>query len=172
MSKTLLSIDPGLSSGVTLWEYGDSKPAELLKSWQVEGGIEGFLEWNTYNDRYTDDVVVEKFTPRQSLTLASAEPLLIEGALITLGYVPPYQPGGKNVNWQHPAQMYFTGGDDLAAKKKRAHKWLKDKGLYVTGKDVGCKDANDVRSSMLHAMVWFRTRRHMPTLKHYFGGSE
>lgn len=172
MSKTLLSIDPGLSSGVTLWEYGDSKPAELLEFWQIEGGIEGFLEWTTFIGSHTDDVVVEKFTPRQSLTLASAEPLLIEGALIALGYVPPYKPGGKNVNWNHPAQMYFTGGDDLAAKKKRAHKWLKEHGLYVTGKDVGCKDANDVRSSMLHAMVWFRKQKHRATLKQFFGGSE
>ena len=168
MSRTLLSIDPGLSSGLTTWEYGDSKPATLLKYWQVEGGIEGFLEWTSHNGIYADDVVVEKFTPRQSLTLASAEPLLIEGALIALGYVPPYKPGGKNPNWQHPAQMYFTGGDDLAAKKKRAHAWLKEHGLYVTGKDVGCKDALDARSSLLHAMVWFRKQKHLPTLRAYF----
>ena len=167
---TLLAVDPGWSTGISYWNFSDSEPATLRDAWQVEGGVSGFLEWVRSEDIPHDFVVSEKFTPRQSLTLRAAEPLLIEGAMIALDIIDPYDP--KSPSWNHPAQMYFTGGDDLAEKKKRAHKWLKDKGLYVTGKDVGCKDALDVRSSMLHAMVWFRTRRHLPTLKRFFGGDE
>ena len=173
--KNLLSIDPGVSTGVALFRYSDVEPATLEDKWQIEGGIEGFLDWfrDVWEVRYEEaTVVAEKFTPLQNaghnLTMKSVEPLVIEGALVAFGIMPPYQIGGNNPQWQRPSQMYFTGGKTLPEKKKRANAWLKDNGFYVTGKDVGRKDADDVRSAMLHGITWFRAQRHMPTLTAYF----
>lgn len=55
-------------------------------------------------------------------------------------------------------------GGSLAEKKRRAHRFLKDSGFYVTGKDVGCKDANDARSAMLHGLSYLaQVVKHKPT---------
>ena len=192
----LLSIDPGLSSGIALFRYSDIDPAILIEKWQITGGIDGFLEWLEPHYMYPDHeyvlggaemgfegcswreiggetlaVTVEKFTPRQALTLDAAEPMLIEGALIALGIVPKYTPP-KHPNWAQPSAQYFAGGKTLPEKKKRQHKWLKDWGFYVTGKDVGCKDADDVRSAISHGLAWFRRQKHMPTIQQYFGRSD
>lgn len=40
----LLSIDPGLSSGITLWEYDDA-PARRVFAWQFPRGLDGFITW-------------------------------------------------------------------------------------------------------------------------------
>lgn len=175
MSSTLLAVDGGESTGLVMFQYSDTKPAELVRYAQVENGIAGFKDWlDNYDWPRPDHVVQEAFTPLQhsgfSLTRKSVTPLLIEGALVMSGLIQPYE--AKSPQHQRPAEMYFTGGRDLADKKKRAHKWLKEHGLYVTGKDVGCKDANDVRSALLHGITWFRKQKHAPTLKRFFGGNE
>lgn len=117
-----------------------------------------------------DTLVCEKFTPYQSLTLASAEPLRIEGWLVGTGKIPDY----KNQEfWPQPAAQYFMAdsGDSLATKKKKAREFLKKHDLYVTGGKVGRKDSNDVTSATLHA-IWYMVKiRHMPTMKKYFGES-
>ena len=43
--KYLLSIDPGVSTGVALFSYDDDTPAELVRAWQFGGGLSGFLRW-------------------------------------------------------------------------------------------------------------------------------
>lgn len=217
--KTLVSIDPGVSSGIAVGTYSDTEPYRLVKAFQVEGGLTGILKnlrlieedfgewgvlrvgpltgesisvdlWDTEDNpdwdpdgeemnfevtSHTGTVIAEKFTPRSgggfSHTQASTEPLRIEGALIALGVLPDYRIGKSNPRWQQPKEMYFAGGEDLSTRKKRAHAWLKNHDLYVTGKDVGCKDANDARSAMLHAIAYLRKQKHLPTLEHYFKGS-
>jgi len=168
--KRLLSIDPGLSTGVALGEYGPEKPYTLLSAVQIEDGLSGFLEWvrgpcRVIEDRYPDLLVVaEKFTPINhsdyALTTESVEPLRIEGAMVALGLMPDT----PDERWRRPAEMYFVGGADLADKKKRAHALLKDVGMRVTGKMVGCRDANDVRSAILHGIAYvMKVEKHRPT---------
>lgn len=41
----LMWVDPGKSTGVALFEYGEERPAELVKAWQFDGGLSGFLGW-------------------------------------------------------------------------------------------------------------------------------
>jgi len=224
-TKYLVSIDPGMSTGVTVGTYSDTDPYTLLNAYQIEGGVEGFLEFvdvrdgETFPDekyytcvsfgkpfteggssyylveevfqecewqadtRCDEDedgskhqcydtfvtspttVVAEKFTARGSGNAFSyrtnaLEPLRIEGALLALGLEP---------SWQYPQNMYFMVPSGFKGNKKSlAHKWLKDNGLYVSPKDVGCKDADDVRSSILHALVYMRKIGHKPTLERYF----
>lgn len=159
----VLSIDSGISTGIALGEYGDEKPYTLVSVAQIEGGLSGFLEWvqgpyRALEDRYPHfsetRVIAEKFTPINhsdyALTIDSVEPLRIEGAMVALGIMPDY----PDERWRRPAEMYFAGGVDLADKKRRAHAMLKSLGMRVTGKMVGCRDANDARSAILHGIAY------------------
>lgn len=130
-------------------------------------GFEGFVHWLTvtFDDDGTSDTVfiAEKFTARGGANqfayrTEALEPLRIEGAILALGIDP---------TWVSPQHMYFADGDSKSPVTN-AHRWLKEHGLYVTGKDVGCKDANDVRSAILHSVSWLRRQKHLPTLEKYF----
>lgn len=188
--KYLLSVDGGISSGITLWTLPDDAPAVRVSAWQFGGGLGGFLRWhreNTYIYAGSDDevwrfpsldeidwrdvmLVSEKFTPLNnagfSLTMESVEPLRIEGAMVALGIIPDYEP--KSLHWQRPAAMYWAGGTNLAERKKMSRKWLKEHDLLVPAKELGAPDNNDFVSSSLHALAWLR-KNHRPTLEHYFG---
>lgn len=196
--KTLISIDGGLSTGISVGTYSDTEPYRLTNSFQIEGGVEGFLknvrmiqgnygEYGTlaigdlsevpsqFFDLWDEDsefdireagtVIVEKFTARGGANTGFAyktrdlEPLRIEGAILAMGLSP---------HWVSPPQQYFAGGDGKAKKKQAQHKWLKDKGLYVTGKMVDSPNADDVRSSIAHAVAWLMRQKHRPTIEHYF----
>lgn len=193
---TLISLDPGLSSGVTIGTYSDTEPYQMTHAFQIEDGLRGLmsivdLSWNWSVSGRTvgvitisgleflqEDVVTicEKFVPRPNpagggLALKSAEPMLCEGFLVSSGVMPYYDhdPKAKNELWRAPRQQYFPGGKNLADRKKRARQWRIDHGLHLTGKDVGQKDADDANSAVMHALSWLR-EWHRPTQLEYFGG--
>lgn len=59
------------------------------------------------------------------------------------------------------------GGDSLAEKLKNRNAWLKEHkelGYYLTGKTVGCEDANDARSALSHCISYLRRKKHKPTI--------
>lgn len=177
MTRThILSIDPGKSTGVALGYITDDAPYTLVNAWQIEGGLAGFLEWAADLPQLPEGAwylpegglttLSEKFQPinhsNYALTTESVEPLRIEGAMIAQGIMPDYDKTEKR--WRSPKDQYIVGGADLQDKKKRAHKFLKDSGMYVTGKDVGCKDANDARSAILHGVSYaMKVLKHKPT---------
>ena len=216
--KTLISIDPGFSTGLICGTYSDTEPFKLTHFFQIEGGVEGFIKnfkvrehYSRIEDLYSkyvslpgsgmetvnvdrekyvrcehpmypecpyDDhlcdgdtviesnaiVIAEKFTARGGANSGFAyktrdlEPLRIEGAMLAMGLEPI---------WTSPAQQYFSGGEGKAKKKQAQHRWLKEKGLYVTGKMVGCDNADDVRSAIAHAIAYLR-KWHRPTQEFYF----
>lgn len=213
---TLISIDPGMSSGIAVGTYSDTEPFQLTHVFQIEGGLKGFVKnvrlieeeyalwgslhigrksFNLWDTLYSGcvcgsedddcdcpfdveeeygDVICEKFTPRPNgkggLTLASVEPLRIEGHLVGSGVMPDY----PDKAWRQPSSQYFmcpTRGVTLPEKKKSANKWLRENGFYFTGKDVGCKDADDARSATLHALSYLR-KFHRPTQEKYFKGEQ
>lgn len=187
--KTLISIDAGKSTGIAVGTYSDTEPFKLTHAFQIEGGVEGFvrevdlfwsetrLPMNRFNvgtewwdaDHIEDDLVfiAEKFNARGqgngfSYTTESLEALRVEGAIIAKGLDPI---------WCQPAQQYFAGGES-ASSTTNAHRWLKANGLHVTGSDVGCKDANDARSAILHCISYLRRTGHKPTIEKYFPKQE
>lgn len=189
--KTLISIDPGMSTGVIIGTYSDDTPFELTHAFQIEGGVEGFVK-RCYTDYIHVNgstvsrfflpiggvtlgpdltVLVEKFTARGAaagpfaLKTDALEPLRIEGALIAMG-VP--------ITWVQPPQQYILGGKDKAEKKKRQHAWLKENGYYIAPKDVNetpelakKNKADDARSATAHAISWLRRQKHKPTLDYF-----
>lgn len=189
--KTLISIDPGKSTGIAVGTYSDTEPFKLTHVFQIEGGVEGFLEKVTsyYDERgWPEDrleigpevfdlsdtgdkgsitVIAEKFSARGSANkfaykTGDLEPLRVEGAILALGITP---------TWVSPASQYFAGGESNNPTTN-AHRWLKANGLHVTGKDVNCKDANDARSAILHCISYLRRQNHIPTLQRFFGSIE
>ncbi len=161
----LLSIDPGMSTGIVSGWYSDTDPYVREEFWQVEGGLAGFRQWWWgWPNYYTGDplLVCEKFTPLPSMTrsfkLNELEPIRIEGALEVLWDRTP-------IVWQRPAAMVLAGGDTTARRKKNSDDVLRRMGLWTTGKQVGCKDANDVNSAQKHAVAYLRSIGHAPTLQ-------
>lgn len=184
--KTLISIDPGMSTGVICGTYSDTEPFRVTHAFQIEGGVERFVrevdlfwsETRTPMNRFSvgsywwdadnieEDLVfiAEKFTARGSANAGfsyrteALEPLRVEGAILALGIDP---------TWVSPQQQYFMGGESKAEKLKNRNAWFKehkDLGYYITGKDVGCKDADDARSALAHCISYLRRGKHFPTL--------
>ncbi len=175
----LMSIDPGKSTGVALLEYSETESARLVAGWQFGEGLSGFIGWiktrywgptwgwgfggKTY---YPVETIAEKFQPinhsNYALTTDSVEPLRLEGSLITLGLMPDYTKEEKR--WRRPADQYIFGGDSKARKKQLQHKWLKENGFYLTGKDFGTPDADDYRSAAAHGISYLvKVLEHKPT---------
>ena len=186
-TKYLVSVDPGKRSAAAVFRYSDTEPASLSNVFQVDGGVDGFLsllgilvEVHGFEPCHCCCTwISEKFTPRnQSVagfaqSLDSTLPLVCEGVMIGRELMPVYQQGGKNPEWVAPQLMYWAGGKSAAERKKRLHRWLKDsKEFYVTGKQFGHGDADDVRAAIGHGIGWFRRQKHMPTLLRYFRGNE
>lgn len=155
MSSRLLAIDPGQATGWSLWELPDDGPMERLSYGLIQGGWEGFDEWWESNDidgiRHidVDTVVCEDYIPDGRATQIDPNALLIKGYLG--GYL-----GKENVTYQRNA-VKITVGDKL----------LKQHGFWLTGKQVGWKDARDVNDSELHALGWGKIN-HLSTTKYFW----
>lgn len=167
----ILSVDPGMSTGLALGYYDATTPLNVRYRMQITGGVEGLYELLKPDDvpslfDAVSEVVCEKFTPRPhagggGLTRKTVEPLRVEGLLIAL-----FGPG--MVTFREPAGQYFSGGSTHPERKKRSREFLKDHGLYLTGRDVGQPDADDAISATLHLIGYMVDKGHRPTLEHYF----
>lgn len=164
--KTLISIDPGISSAYCVLEYDNDTPAKLVGFDQFTGGTEALIREvrevvNTYPGAH---IICEDFTARNNssfgYTTASLEPLVCIGALIALGVISR----SNRDQMPAPALQYFMGGKTLQEKKTNRRIWLAENGFEVMPKDVGQPDCDDVRSALGHAISWLRRQKHKPTL--------
>lgn len=157
MTEYLLSIDPGKSTGIARLAYDDTSVV-FEGGWQFSGGARELIHWcdNLTLVKGGYRVIAEKFTARNtqgfSYTTDSLEPLRCEGVLLALGLMPDYTVAEKS--WRDPGLQYLVGGKEKADKKKRQHKFLKDSGFYLTGKDLGSPDADDYRSAAAHGIAY------------------
>lgn len=156
MSQYILSFDPGKSTGVALGAVDEDNPYWLIQAWQFEDGPRGLIEWLVAHAGEIGDyaVISEKFVPLNGQpfgqTLDSTIPLVCEGVLLATGVMPDY----PDPRWRRASTMYLYGGSDRPEKLKRARAYLKDRGMLQTGKMVGCKDANDANSAILHGISY------------------
>lgn len=193
MTEYVLSIDPGLSTGIALLSYAKDSPAELVQGWQLIGGIKGLLNWYVQQisngidlgicvgadfepspvswwldetDEEDTTVITEKFTARNT-----------RGFSYTTASLEPLRCEGALIalglmpdytvaekRWRDPSLQYFAGGTGKAERKKKQHAFLKDNGFYRTGKDLGTADADDYRSAASHGINYIaRELKHRPT---------
>lgn len=139
MSYTLLALDPGGTTGYSLWVYDSITPLRPLEHGQITGGVDGFIEGWRYLDANwdIDEVVSESYrldgrTPKPDVT-----PLRIEGALAVLRPDTVYQPN--------------------TYKSIVTDERIKALGLWWPGEQ-------HARDSLRHAWARMRHLKHMPTL--------
>ena len=158
----LIAIDPGMTSGVFVGEYDDMSPLLRTGYAQIPGGIKGFSRWmdDAYPDIFGATVVCEKFVPlpmARSWKLDELEPIRIEGLL--------YDYWTDRIVWQRSMAMVLRDGATQAERKKNSDDLLRRNGWWLTGKDVGLKDANDANAAAKHALAYMRSIGHMPTIE-------
>lgn len=151
-SGWLLSFDPGKASGISLGYYDDHTPYTLKKAWIVPGGADGFRTWWTeeYAPLEVEPAVVvsEKFKTRVGVAFADTTPLDVEQTMLEFGLRP---------HWQPPSHKSLCS-DTI----------LKREGLWQTGKDVNWTDGRDANDSTIHALVFLKLQRHIPTIGKYW----
>lgn len=160
--KTLISVDPGISSAYAVLKY-DDYTVRLYDYDQFTGGTEALIrEVGTVTSLTTNKgahIICEDFTARNNgsfgYTTASLEPLVGIGALVAMGLI------DRNDRNQMcaPALQYFLPGKTLAEKKKKRRIWLAENGFKVMPKDVGQPDCDDVRSAISHGIAWLRRNK-------------
>ena len=132
----LLSIDPGLRTGVALLDVLNDKPPTLVFHEEITGGLPGFHEWWDVRPDY-DVLVCEDYIPRRGVP-GNVEPLRI------IGYLHPYIPV-----LQPPAGRKQAVSDDV----------LKRLGMYLPG-----EPNRNAREAVRHGVVYLKHHRHLPTL--------
>lgn len=66
MTEYVLSIDPGVSTGIALLSFEEDSPAELVEGWQFTGGVAALKKWRErhWRDAYRDSEWGYDFGPR------------------------------------------------------------------------------------------------------------
>lgn len=189
----VLSIDPGVSTGIALLSFDEDSPAQLVEGWQFTGGVRALLDWYTQNvtnvvdlgvhvganfdpspvswwlrDTCEEDttVISEKFTARNTrgFSYTTASLEPLRGEGVLIALGLMPDYTAAEKRWRDPKYQYLVGGKDKADKKKRMHAFLKDNGFYRTGRDLGSPDADDFRSACAHGIVYVaRELKHRPT---------
>lgn len=144
----LLALDPGGTTGWSLWRYTAIEPLTLISYGMVGLGLTGFLHWwqENFASMEVDEIVIEDFvldgrTPRPDTTA-----LELIGATIALSPVPV-------IRQRNVAKIHAT--DEM----------LKRSGLWWRG-------AGHDRDSAKHALALVKTRRHVPTIARYWGRND
>jgi hypothetical protein len=149
--KKLIAFDPGKTTGMSIWEYDDVTPLTHLGHGQIEGGLDGFLDY-FYSHGVAapfDVIVAESFvldgrTPNPDVT-----PLRIEGVLQAHSH-------------RYGTLVRFQRNN---FKAHVTNEFLKKHGLYWAG-------AQHAMDSARHALAYMKTSRHMATLKKYFNDED
>lgn len=167
----ILFCDPGRSTGLAWGYYDKDTPFTLEGYAQVDGGLLGLLIWLGDNKKIADghEWFAEYYKPYAAIqTIDSMYPKYIEGSLVTLGYMDDYDL--YPANWRTSNYQYVVSGKNAAEKKSKQNAWIKAEHpeLYVTGKMVGQKDADDVRSAIGHILSILRDHKHLPTIRKYW----
>ena len=145
--KKLLALDPGKTTGMSIWGYSDSTPLTHIMHGQIAGGLDGFLEYfyargvaAPFDVIVSESFVLDGRTPNPDVT-----PLRIEGVL--QAHAHRY---GTLVRFQRNNFKAHVTND-----------FLKRNSLYWAGEPHAMDSAR-------HALAYMKVSRHFPTLKYYF----
>lgn len=166
-----MAIDPGRATGIAEGHYSDTEPLTFTDIYVTPDGIEGFAP--IWRDAMVavDDFIVETFVPRANEFIANVDGVEVIGLIKGAMYI---EEADSNVM---PHEWHFQARTEkaalLGAKESNSetanNAWLKDHGLWQTGKMVGWKDGRDANDAIIHALVHMKKIRHVPTLLHYWG---
>lgn len=142
----ILGLDPGESTGYSIWFYDALTPPRPIEHGTITGGVVGFVNWwgeklagwePGYGHESWDEVVSESFVLDGRTPFPNVTPLKIEGALAVL--------------WPDTIFQRNTFKSHMPDQK------IKDLGLWWKG-------AGHDRDSLRHVWALMKVRRHHPTL--------
>lgn len=137
---TILSFDPGGTTGYAYIEYGDTY-VKMLESGQIPDGLQGFINWWPEPGNFADVIVCESFELREGIHGVNLTPCYVMGALEVLA-------GDMPIVYQKPT---FKGFCDNQA--------LKNLDMYIKGQ-------GHARDAVRHAIAYLLTKEHhKPTMK-------
>lgn len=149
MLRTLLAIDPGWATGWSYWRVHEDEPIERVDFGLISGGWHAFEQFLDNADYWVDEWVLEDFIQDGRATQVDENAFIIKGMLIGML-------GSRNLTLQRNA-LKRLAPDNL----------LKQHGYWVTGKQVGWKDGNDVNDSQRHALAWAHAN-HRPSQEFFW----
>ena len=145
--KRLLALDPGKTTGVSIWQYDADTPLTHIGHGQIPDGVYGFIDYfypqgmaQPFDVIVSEQFILDGRTPNPDIT-----PLHIEGVL--LGH---QERTGKQVRFQ---RNNF--------KKHISDEFLKEHNFYWPGSPHAMDSAR-------HALAYMKTSYHAPTLNTYF----
>lgn len=170
----LLTIDPGVNSGIALGFYNAVTPYQVEERWQVHDGLTGFIHWweETFHELWVDEIVCESFSLREENKFApDVTPLRIEGALEALLSRYDDDSGfGPSLTYQPPsAKGGLTGyspkaqNGTKAMRQRERFDFLDRFGMFRPG-----TENDDTHDAITHALVFLKRRKHMPTLRAFW----
>ncbi len=153
----LYAFDFGESTGISCGSYEDDSPYDLICTWQVHNGLDGFIDWwTTTNPLYDaprkgDTIVAEKFVARSGQNFVpDLTGVPLEGALAALWR--------GEIHWQTPDHKGKAGLLDAILQ---AHSLWQEP-------PVDHEDSRDANDAIIHSLVYLRDSNHFPTLRKYF----
>lgn len=164
-SRLITAIDPGVSTGMVVAEFWLDKPLHILERRQFIGHPD-YAELKKIGGL----LVCERFVPLSnegfSHTAETIEPVRIEAALMQHGLMPTDY---TDKRWQRAACQLIVGKRGYPTRKQANDAFLREQGLWSTGKTVGQPDANDANSAMKHLVYYVKnTLVHHPTIQAYW----
>lgn len=140
--KTILSFDPGGTTGASLIEYDDHNYEVLWKK-QIPNGLQGFLDWHYDEGQYINlsGIVCESFDLRAGI-YPDLSPVYIIGAIEAL-----WPRATVEITYQKPSQKHLC--EDEILKKMNLH-------------SPGRPHAND---AVRHGIIYLRNKKHNQVLK-------
>ncbi|GAB2699385.1 hypothetical protein BKA24_001794 [Microbacterium marinum] len=140
----LLSLDPGGTTGYSVWHYGVVTPLNLIEHGQIPGGLDGFVSWarGFQTRQHIDEIVAEDFVDDGRTVSPDVTPLLIKGAVIDR-----WSDSDVQITWQ--LNTYKAHADDILLKRV---------GFWFVGQE-------HARDSARHAIAYLKVRDHRPTMK-------
>lgn len=144
--KTMLSLDPGGTTGAAFFEYSDNE-YELLWKRQIPNGLQGFLDWHWDEAQFfdIDTIVCESFDLRAGI-YPDLSPVYIIGAVEAL-----WPNAVVDIEYQKPSQKHLC--EDVILKKMNLH-------------SPGKPHAND---AVRHGIIYMRNRKNNQVLKEGWG---
>lgn len=155
----ILSIDPGLITGLSFGYFTDEEGYTLEEAWTRDfQGLSDDL-WNDLLPRNAVKVV-ERFVPQSGAEYTLKEDDLAGVEVIgMLRHALDYPP---QINWR------TRGQKSIAGSPEKSDQILKDHGLWQTGTLADWHDGRDANDSILHALGYLKDTNHIPTLRQYF----
>lgn len=155
LSSNLLSVDPGGTTGWSLWFYDAQTPLQHVSHGMVEGGLDGFLRWFDDTIEPLDEIcqireiVIEDFILDGRTLTPDTTALEIIGAV-------KHAVWGTGTTLTRQRNTYKAHADDATLKRL---------GFWWPG--VG----HD-RDSARHALAYVKTHRHMPSIRAFWPPKE